>query len=363
MAAKRKALVYTQFQKGFDVVKEVALPDTPRGLTWSSERWLMAAFRREYSFIDLEEQTCTSVAHTGRTSPPSMARLEGFGFVAVQDAIGTIIDEPGETGVSSASHSESGASAETPEPIRFSEPVHAICFSPPYVLAAGSRMVDTRFASRDRVGQAIGGTVHLPRVKAMCPVEGCRAPDIEQGGDVIVATESSLHCVRQFPLVSQVRDLADQNFFEAAFALSECLEDELVRQKVQLTLRARHGFTLFAAGRYEDSFSMLSHAASGPVHVLSLVPGFLPENLRKMPSSEFGVLGADVLGTWSPPDFQDLQVECRGVINEGFSLLGALMDGHIVHRVTRFAWRKHLLCLIWSKCGSPRVWLMNARWH
>ena len=196
------------------------------------------------------------------------------------------------------------------EPIRFSEPPTILSCSFPHFLAACSRKLESRCLLGSGALSAVSHPLEMSqRVKAIVPQavsQPCSCRDTESSDVSLVTLENQLLRVWQPPLLHQVQELAAQNFFESALVLSSALSHESLRERTRHGLRARYGYVLCAAGRYDDAMQLLIDSTCSVDEALSLIPGFLPERQRKSRSS-FAQLATDVLGEWTAPELEDPQ--------------------------------------------------------
>lgn len=324
IGARRKLYVYAAVSTSLELLHDMTVPDTPRSICPSFDGSIaLVAFRREYCIAQLSSSQCEQVGSLGRTGNHGaclLAEEMPVTFATLQDAKCIFLSASSTATCNSNAHGRDAEprehATETPESeqvdsremLQFNEPPTSISYSFPYVLAACSRGIECRCTLRGRAAAAVSQSLQTEhRVRNILPrrsMAHCSAKDQEASDGSLVVLESGVMSVWQPPLLQQVRNLAKQNFFESALVLSTALSDQLLRSQAQGGLYARYGYVMFAAGRYDDAMSLLQHSICTVEQALSLIPGLIPDCLRRehIPLAE---IGKEALGEWHAPAFDD----------------------------------------------------------
>ncbi|KAL4589359.1 hypothetical protein LXL04_002265 [Taraxacum kok-saghyz] len=242
--------------RGFVEVKEFAVPDTVRSMSWCGEN-ICVGVRREYTILNATNGTLYEIFPWGRIAPPVVVPFPSGELLLGKDNIGVLVDQNGKL-------MQEGR-------ICWSEPPIRVVIQKPYAIALLPKHIEIRSL---RVPFPLIQTIVIRNVR-----------HIQKGNNgIIVSLERSLFGLFPVPLGAQIVQLTASGNFEEALALCKLLppEDSSLRASKEQLIHIRYAHHLFENESYEEAMYHFAASQVEITYVLSLYPSIvLPKPLEK----------------------------------------------------------------------------------
>ncbi|KAL4582952.1 hypothetical protein LXL04_007514 [Taraxacum kok-saghyz] len=242
--------------RGFVEVKEFAVPDTVRSMSWCGEN-ICVGVRREYTILNATNGTLYEIFPWGRIAPPVVVPFPSGELLLGKDNIGVLVDQNGKL-------MQEGR-------ICWSEPPIRVVIQKPYAIALLPKHIEIRSL---RVPFPLIQTIVIRNVR-----------HIQKGNNgIIVSLERSLFGLSPVPLGAQIVQLTASGNFEEALALCKLLppEDSSLRASKEQSIHIRYAHHLFENESYEEAMYHFAASQVEITYVLSLYPSIvLPKPLEK----------------------------------------------------------------------------------
>ncbi|GMH24029.1 hypothetical protein Nepgr_025872 [Nepenthes gracilis] len=246
--------------RGFVEVKEFAVPDTVKSMSWCGEN-ICIGIRREYMILNASNGSLSEVFPSGRIAPPLVVSLPSGELLLGKDNIGVFVDQNGKL-------VQEGR-------ICWSDSPSEIIIQKPYAMALLPRYVEIRSL---RAPYPLIQTVVLRNVRHI----------IQSNAAIIVSLDNSVYGLFPVPLGAQIVQLTASGNFEEALALCKLLpqEDSSLRAAKESSIHIRYAHYLFENGSYEEAMEHFVASQVDITYVLSLYPSICFPKLAVLPEPE-----------------------------------------------------------------------------
>lgn len=246
--------------RGFVEVKEFAIPDVVKSMSWCGEN-ICFGIRREYVILNSTNGALTEIFPSGRLAPPLVVSLPSGQLLLGKDNIGVFVDQNGKL-------IQEGR-------ICWSEAPSAVIIQKPYAIALLPRFVEVRSL---RAPYPLIQTVVLRNVRRL----------LQSNNSAVVALDNSVYGLFPVPLGAQIVQLTASGNFEEALALCELLppEDANLRTAKEWSIHIRFAHYLFDNGSYEEAMEHFLASQVDATYVLSLYPSIILPKTTSVPEPE-----------------------------------------------------------------------------
>ncbi|KAL4352879.1 hypothetical protein GQ457_06G039820 [Hibiscus cannabinus] len=246
--------------RGFVEVKDYAVPDTVKSMSWCGEN-ICIGVRKEYMILNATNGALSEVFSSGKVAPPLVVALPSGELILGKENIGVFVDQNGKLLQA--------------DRICWSEAPAAVVIQKPYAIALFPRRVEIRIL---RVPYPLIQTIVLPGARRI----------IKSNNAIVVALENSVSGLFPVPLGAQIVQLTASGNFDEALALCKLLppEDASLRAAKEGSIHIRYAHHLFDNGSYEEAMEHFLASQVDITYVLSLYQSIVLPKTTAVPEPQ-----------------------------------------------------------------------------
>ncbi|KAA8895150.1 vacuolar sorting protein 39 domain 2-domain-containing protein [Sphaerosporella brunnea] len=295
IGVRRKLLLYSWADGGFQEGKEVTLSANVKSLTWAGGHRIVVGLASGFVMVDVDTASVEEVVPTETTNGAAKAgddkagwgsyigmggwgsrslstRLAGDELLLVKDSSTLFINIEGKP-------------LDRP-PIQWQTPPDSIAYSYPYLVSINS--AKQQLEVRNPVTRTLLQTMSLPTV-TMLHVPPPNVSLTHAGKLFFVASPMQVWRMGSADYETQINELVEADQLDEAIRLIESLESVLLKESKEEKLRwvqMLKAEKLFHRRRYEESMALFGQVSAPPERVIRLYPPVIAGELSIWPDEE-----------------------------------------------------------------------------
>ncbi|KAF8252217.1 hypothetical protein K440DRAFT_536518 [Wilcoxina mikolae CBS 423.85] len=295
IGVKRKVLMYSWADGGFQEGKEVTLSGQVKSLTWASGHKIVVGLTSGFVIVDVDTASVEEVVPSEGTNGTSKARDEkagwgsyvgmgGWGSKSLSTRLGG--DELLLVKDSSTLFIDTEGKPLDRPPVPWSTPPDSIAYSYPYLISLNA--AKHQIEVRNPLTRTLLQNISLPTVTTL-HVPPPNVALVHAGKLFYVASPTQVWRMGATDYETQINNLVEAEQLDEAIRLIETLESVLLKESKEEKLREVQMLKaqkLFERRKYEESMALFAAVSAPPERVVKLFPRVIAGDISIWPEVE-----------------------------------------------------------------------------